>query len=189
MQSYGSTARATRSRLERAMGLDCEEWSINDLVDYVQEQEVQTLALMHVGGDGWLMAEHVHDVLVAGERADGSSIFPDSGLPTGASDILLRPRIETAFLDPFSPLPTLVVMCEHCDREGRPLGISPHTILQRAERRVRERRGLELMALGEAEYFLGRRAEEGDVYGAAGRGYHAMDPRLRSGHPVPSPDR
>lgn len=184
MQAQQTTTRGSRGRLERAMGLDREEWSVHDLVDFVLESDIQTLALMHVGGDGWLKAldftpfsaEHIRDILVAGERADGSSIFPDSGLPTGASDILLRPRVETAFLDPFAPLSTLAVLCEHCDREGRPLGVSPHTIVQRAAERVRREKDLELMALGELEYFLGRRAEEGDVYGAADRGYHATAP-------------
>ena len=45
---------------------------------------------------------NLRDILEGGERADGSSLFRGLGLH-GASDILLRPRLETAFLDPFSP--------------------------------------------------------------------------------------
>ena len=40
--------------------------------------------------------------VIGGERADGSSIFAGTGIRAGASDILLRPRVESAFLDPFS---------------------------------------------------------------------------------------
>ena len=40
----------------------------------------------------------------------------------------------------------------------------------------RHRTGIELHALGEVEYFLGKRAEESDIYGADDRGYHATAP-------------
>ena len=84
---------------------------------------------------------------------------------------------STAFLDPFAPLPTLVLLCGHAGRDGAPLPQSPDTIVRAAyERAARARPGVELQALGEVEYFLGKRPEESDIYGADERGYHASSP-------------
>jgi glutamine synthetase len=170
--------------LERLIGRAAATWTVDDLAALATERGVRLVSLMHVGGDGWLKAldfvpqsrAHLCDILSGGERADGSSLFPEVGLRVGASDILLRPRLESAFLDPFAALPTLVVLCGHADRTGAPLAQSPDTIIHRAGARVRQETGVELHALGEVEYFLGRRAAEGDVYGAGERGYHATSP-------------
>ena len=48
--------------------------------------------------------------------------------------------------------------------------------MRRAFERVKKETGVELLALGEVEYFLGKRAEESDVYGSDDRGYHATAP-------------
>jgi glutamine synthetase len=150
----------------------------------VSAKRILAVTLMHVGGDGWLKTldfvprsvDHLRDIIQGGERADGSSIFPGSGIPTDASDIVLRPRVESAFLDPFGSLPTLVLMCGHDGRDGQPLPQSPDTILRRACERLRDEAGVELWALGEVEYFLGKRWDETDIYGADDRGYHASSP-------------
>ena len=41
---------------------------------------------------------------------------------------------------------------------------------------MRAETGAELWALGEVEYFLGKRWDEADIYGADDRGYHATSP-------------
>jgi hypothetical protein len=41
---------------------------------------------------------------------------------------------------------------------------------------LREETGIELWALGEVEYYLGKRWDETDIYGADDRGYHATSP-------------
>ena len=48
-------------------------------------------------------------------RAIGFRIESSTGLgiPARASDVVLRPRPETAFLDPFAERPTLVLRCGH----------------------------------------------------------------------------
>ena len=89
---------------------------------------------------------------------------------------MLRPRLNTAFLDPFSEMPALVLLCGHHGRDGEPLPQSPATILRRAHERLRRETGVELWALGEIEYFLGKRRAESDIYGADDRGYHASSP-------------
>ncbi|MHC4947113.1 MAG: type I glutamate--ammonia ligase, partial [Planctomycetota bacterium] len=119
---------------------------------------------------------HLRRILRGGERADGSSLFPGAGITTGASDVVLQPRPATAFLDPFAPIPTLVVRCGHAGPDGHPLALSPDTIVRRADRRCAVDAGLELLAHGEVEFFLGRRPDETGVHGADERGYHAASP-------------
>lgn len=98
------------------------------------------------------------------------------GIPTDASDVILRPRISSAFLDPFSQLPTLVLLCGHFGRDGNPLPESPNTIVRSAFQRLNSETGVELHALGEVEYFLGKHQDESNIYGANDRGYHATSP-------------
>ena len=170
--------------LRRLIGKSPERWSVADLIDVVRDRGIRLVSLMHAAGDGWLKTldfaprseSHLEDVLLGGERADGSSLFPGSGIPAGASDIVLRPRLSRAFLDPFSPLPTLAVLCGHAGRDGEPLPQSPDTILRRADRRLREDLDIELHALGEVEYFLGKVPSDLDAYGAPDWGYHATAP-------------
>jgi glutamine synthetase len=192
--SGGSAAREPERRhpaktlpaglVERFLGKPPSEWTEGDLVDLVFDRGIRLVSLMHVGGDGWLKTldfvprglSHLKDILSGGERADGSSLFKGLGIPPGASDIVLRPRLNTAFLDPFSEMPALVLLCGHHGRDGEPLPQSPATILRRAHERLRRETGTELWALGEIEYFLGKRPAEGDIYGADDRGYHASSP-------------
>jgi glutamine synthetase len=170
--------------LEDEFGKPRSAWSADDVVDLVRSRGVQIVSLMHVGGDGWLKTldfvprstSQLKDIIDGGERADGSSLFPRAGIPPDKSDIVLRPRVRTAFLDPFASLPTLVLMCGHADPEGNPLPASPDTILRRACAQLREVTGVDLYALGEVEYFLGKRRDESDIYGADDRGYHASSP-------------
>ncbi|MDQ7007204.1 MAG: glutamine synthetase [Acidobacteriota bacterium] len=171
-------------RLAHLIGKPSAYWTVDDLVRVVTERRVSLLSLMHIGGDGWLKTldfvprneKHLRDVLEGGERADGSSLFPGHGIPTASSDILLRPRLSSAFLDPFSPRPSLVLLCSHHRPDGAWLPQSPDTIVRRAEARVAERLGVQLMALGEVEFFLAKRRSESDIYGADDRGYHATAP-------------
>jgi glutamine synthetase len=149
--------------LERIIGKPPAYWTPQDLIDLSRSRNIRLVSLMHVGGDGWLKTldfvprdvQHLQDILEGGERADGSSLFAGKGIRAEASDMLLRPRIDSAFLDPFSPWPTLVLMCHHIGRDGKMLRESPDAILHRAYERLRTTAGVELWALGEVEYFLG----------------------------------
>lgn len=171
-------------RLERALGRAAREWTLDDLAGLVKAHGIRIVSLMHVGSDGWLKTldfvpqsdAHLRDVLEGGERADGSSIFAGTGIRPGASDILLRPRLSSAFLDPFSQVPALVLLCSHAGRDNRPLPESPDTIVRAAFERARRLLGIELHALGEVEYFLAKRTTDEDFYGADDRGYHASSP-------------
>jgi glutamine synthetase len=171
-------------RLVRLIGKDQADWTVDDLVGVVAKVGVRVVSLMHVGGDGWLKSldfvprdeAHLREVLAFGERADGSSLFGSLGVSVTSSDVVLRPRLATAFIDPFAAHPTLVLFCGHIGRDGQSLPESPDTMLRKAHERVMSETGIELQALGEVEFFLGKRPDENDIYGAAERGYHASSP-------------
>ena len=170
--------------LLRHIGKPASAWTVDDLTAFVRDQDIKVLSLMHVGGDGWLKtldfvprdSAHLSDVLTGGERADGSSLFGDLGIPVGASDIVMRPRLSTAFIDPFAAEPTLAVLCSHYNREGAPLAESPDTLVRAAYQRLVAATGVELHALGEIEFFLGARLGDAEAYGANERGYHSTAP-------------
>ena len=172
------------SRLERMFGKSADQWTADDLIEFVREHRIRVVSLMHIGGDGWLKTldfvprdfMHLRDVITGGERADGSSLFGMMGIQTGKSDIVLRPRVRSAFLNPFSPVPTLSLLCGHFGPNGLPLPESPDTIVQYAYERARSQTGVELHALGEVEYFLGKEPEKEDIYGSDDHGYHATSP-------------
>ena len=174
----------TGARLANLLGRTPASWTADDLVDLVHERHIPLVALMHVGADARLKTldfapsdpSHLRDVLLAGERCDGSSLFGSLGIPTRASDITLRPRLETAFLDPFAAVPTLALMCSHHARDGSTLAESPDTLVRRAHARCTQQTGVTLHALLEIEHFLGKPQAEGDVRSTADHGYHATSP-------------
>jgi glutamine synthetase len=160
------------------------EQAIERAIELSRRHEARLLSLMHVGADGRLKCldfaprddDHMRAILRSGERADGSSLFARSGIETEASDILLRPRPESAFMDPFGATPALVVLCGHVGHDGAPLAQSPDTVVRRAARHLLAETDCDLWAHGEVEFFLGKRADECDAHGAGGRGYHATSP-------------
>ena len=172
------------SRVAALLGCAPRAWTVEAFVDLVQERRIPLVALMHVGADARLKTldfaptgpGHLHDILSAGERVDGSSLFGAMGIPTRASDITLRPRLATAFLDPFAEQPTLAFLCTHHGRDGSLLAESPGTLVLRAHERCCAETGVELHALLELEYFLGKPHEEGDLRCADDLGYHATSP-------------
>ena len=172
------------SQLVRHIGKAPADWTVDDLIDVVVRLRLRLVSLMHIGGDGWLKTldfvprdlTHLREVLSFGERADGSSLFGMMGVSVTASDVVLRPRLATAFVDPLAAHPTLVVLCAHYGRDGAPLPESPDTMIRLAYQRLMAETGVELHGLGEIEFFLGKRPDDSDIYGAAERGYHASAP-------------
>jgi len=185
----GRPALQFRGYLEEELDKPRSDWDAGDLLALFHDLDIRILSLLHVGGDGCLKrldfaprgVEHLEQIIHWGERADGSSLFPGAGIPAGASDIVLRPRVRTAFLDPFSPIPALMLLCGHAGPDGRPLAVSPDTIVRRAGERLRRETGCDLWALGEVEYFLGKHSDESDIYGAHELGYHATAPYVTGG--------
>ena len=73
---------------------------------------------------------HLDQILKYGERVDGSSLF--SFIEAGSSDLYVIPRFRTAFVNPFTEIPTLDILCSFYTSEGKALENSPENILKKA---------------------------------------------------------
>jgi glutamine synthetase len=131
-----------------------------DVVKFVSDNNVKILNLCHIPEDGRLKTlsfslttkGKIQEILEYGERVDGSSLF--SFIEPSKSDIYIAPRLETTFTDPFSQLPTLNILCDYLDEDGRPLNVSPRNVLLRAEEKLRSANKIVLKALTELEFYI-----------------------------------
>jgi glutamine synthetase len=123
--------------------------------------------------------QHLDSVLSAGERVDGSSLF--SFIEAGSSDLYVIPRYKTAFVNPFSEVPTLDILCSYYNKDGEPLASSPQYILKKAHDVLKQRTGLTLEAMGELEYYIISR--KGSLFQATDqKGYHEGEPFSKWGN-------
>lgn len=131
-----------------------------DAIKFILEKEVKILNLCHIPEDGRLKTlsfavpdeKRVYQILEFGERVDGSSLF--SYIDPNKSDIYITPKLESAFLNPFSSLPTLNILCRYLDENGTPLDVAPESILSRAENRLRSSTNVALKTLAELEFYI-----------------------------------
>jgi len=131
-----------------------------DVLKLVSEKRVKIINLCHVPEDSHLKTlsfavaneERVAQILEFGERVDGSSLF--SSINPYESDVYIMPKIDSAFLNPFNPIPTLNIMCKYLNKNGNPLDIAPETILAKAEEKLHTSAGLTLKALAELEFYI-----------------------------------
>jgi len=160
---------------------DPKEFTKTDIINYCIDRKIEFVNFHYCGWDGRLKTlnfvinsqEHLDSILSAGERVDGSSLFPF--IEAGKSDLYVVPKYRTAFLNPFTEVPTLDLLCCFFDREGMPFESSPEYILHKASRAMRDVTGLQMHAMGELEYYI--IAEEEDLYKVADqKGYHESAP-------------
>jgi glutamine synthetase len=137
-----------------------EEFTKADIIRYIQHQQVRMVNFMYPGGDGKIKTlnfvindkNYLDTILTCGERVDGSSLF--SFVEAGSSDLYVLPRFSTAFLDPFSEIPTLCLLCSFFDKDGKLLDSAPEQTLAKACRAFRKVTGMEFQAMGELEYYV-----------------------------------
>jgi glutamine synthetase len=134
-----------------------------------------------VAGDGRLKKlnfvinsrAHLERVLSMGERVDGSSLFPF--VSAESSDLYVVPRFRTAFVNPFTEVPTVDLICSFYNNLGEPLESAPEYILHKAQQSLKRRTGLVMEALGELEYYLFSAIDS--IYPIVEqRGYHESHP-------------
>lgn len=167
--------------LVQALRKPPKEFTKADIIGYIEDNRIPMLNLRYVGGDGRLKTlnfaiqskAHLDRVLTLGERVDGSSLF--TFVDATSSDLYVVPRLSTAFLSPFSTIPTLEFLCAFYDVDGAPLASAPQEILRKAQRALQEDTGCTLEALGELEYYLFS-PEEPLFRVEAQRGYHESGP-------------
>jgi len=158
-----------------------EDFTKNDIVKYIEENDIRLVNFRYVGGDGRLKQLNfvinsivqLDSLMSTGERVDGSSLFPF--IDAAESDLYVVPRFKTAFVDPFSDIPALNILCSYYASDGTPLGSSPENLLRKADRVLKDKTGMNLEAMGELEYYVFRTGH--DAYPvAAQRGYHESSP-------------
>lgn len=157
------------------------EFTKKDIISYIEGNNIEMLNLRYVGGDGRLKClnfvindiNHLDTVLSCGERVDGSSLFKH--IEAGSSDLYVIPKYRTAFLNPFTEIPTLDILCSYFNKEGEPLESSPEYILQKAHKELKRVSGFDFEVMGELEYYI--ISEKDELFQAEDqRGYHESSP-------------
>ena len=152
-----------------------------DLILYIEKHNIEMINFRYAGEDGRLKTlsfvisnrKHLNDILTMGERVDGSSLF--SHIETGSSDLYVIPRYKTAFVNPFSEIPSLDILCSYFDKDGNPLESSPEYILKKANNVLKESTGFTFQAMGEMEYYL--ISEKSSLFEVVDqKGYHESSP-------------
>lgn len=158
-----------------------------DIIKYIEGNKIEMINFRYVGGDDRLKTlnfvinsmEHLDDILTAGERVDGSSLF--SHIEAGSSDLYVLPRYKTAFLNPFSEVPSIDILCSYYNKDGEPLESSPEYILRKAHQVLKDVTGYEYETMGELEYYVISKKE--DIFTADDqRAYHESFPFTKWEH-------
>lgn len=167
--------------LVRYLGKAPASFTQADLIRFIEDKQIRMVNFRYVAGDGKLKTlnfiinskEHLESILTYGERVDGSSLFPF--IEAGSSDLYVIPRYRTAFVNPFSEIPSLEILCSFLDHTGSPLENAPEYILQKAARQFTRDTGMVLKAFGELEYYVNSPLD--DHYIAEDqKGYHISSP-------------
>jgi len=159
------------------------EFTRHDIIRYIEEANIEQVNFRYVGEDGKLKTlnfvitsrDYLESILSTGERVDGSSLFSFVG--ADSSDLYVIPRFKTAFVNPFSEVPTVDIMCSFYTKDGYPLSSAPENILRKAHERFNKATGLKIKAMGELEYYVICNASENNLYPATDqKGYHGSKP-------------
>ncbi len=162
------------------------DFTKKDIIDLVISENIRHINFQYPAGDGRLKtlnfvindADYLDEILSCGERVDGSSLFPF--IEANNSDLYVVPRFRTAYMDPFSELPTLNLLCSFFNKDGEPLASSPEYTLHKACKAFRERTGMEFQAMGELEYYV--IAPDDECFPAVDqKGYHESAPYAKFG--------
>ncbi|NLI10279.1 MAG: glutamine synthetase [Elusimicrobia bacterium] len=167
--------------LEKYLNKKSENFTKKDIMKFVSKNGISAVNFRYVAGDGRLKTlnfslsgeKYLDRILSCGERVDGSSLF--KGIDAASSDLYVVPKYSSAFVNPFSPIPALDIICSFYDKEGNPFSSSPDNILKKACLNFEKESGCGLYALGELEYYL--IAPRSSLYPTqAQKGYHESYP-------------
>jgi glutamine synthetase len=173
------------NKLVGMIGKPAKEFTRQDIIKVIEENEIQMVNFMYPAGDGRLKTlnfvindrDYLETILTCGERVDGSSLF--SFIDAQSSDLYVIPRYRTAFLDPFAELPTLTMLCSFFNKDGEPLQSAPEYTLHKACQAFTDVTGMEYYAMGELEYYV--ISEDDGLFPATDqRGYHESAPYAKT---------
>jgi len=174
------------NQLVRFLKKDVREFTREDIISFIKGNGIKMLNFNYVAGDGRLKTlsftirdeKQVRKLLDWGERVDGSSLF--SYVDSANSDLYVIPRFKTAFLNPFSPIPTLNLLCSYFDGKGNELDIAPEYIVKKAAQKLKEKTGISLHMLGELEYYVIFKVKDEELFPARSqKNYHESKPFVK----------
>lgn len=157
------------------------EFTKYDIIKYIEDHNIEMLNFRYASEDGKLKSlnfvitskEYLESILSTGERIDGSSLF--SYIHADSGDLYVIPRFNTAFVNPFTEIPTLEILCSFYTKNGEPLESAPEYILKKANNSFTEETGYYFRAMGELEYYIIGEKEE--LFPAKDqKGYHTSAP-------------
>lgn len=126
--------------------------NIEEFFKYCEDNEVKFVDFRFTDLKGmwhhisYMMSAVTKDQLDLGMPFDGSSV--DAWQPINKSDMILRPDVETAFLDPFTADSTIIVFCDVYDiYKGQMYEKCPRSIAKKALKH------LETAGIGDVAYF------------------------------------
>jgi len=164
------------------LGKPSDDFTKADLIRFIEANGIQMLNFRYSAADSRLKTlnfiikdrQHLDSILSAGERVDGSSLFPNY-VEAGSSDLYVIPRYRTAFVNPFSEIPAVDILCSYYDKDGQPFANSPEYILRKSHEVLKAKTGLSFEVMGELEYYI--ISEQDTLFEAVDqRGYHESSP-------------
>lgn len=172
------------NKLVKYLKKPADEFTRHDIIRYIEENGIEMVNFRYSGEDGKLKTlnfvitsrDYLESILATGERVDGSSLF--SYVEAASSDLYVIPRFSTAFVNPFSEVPSLDILCSYYTGEGKPLESAPEHILKKAHDEFKKATGLVFKAMGELEFYIVGKKD--DMYPAQDqKGYHNSQPFAR----------
>lgn len=148
------------NKIVQYLGKPSEEFTKGDLIKFIEENAIQMVNFRYIGRDGRLKTlnfiisnkTQLDRLLSTGERVDGFSLL--SYFDAASSDLYVIPRYKTAYVNPFSSIPTVDILCSYYTKEGKRLRNSPENIIRKAHKALKKSAGLSLEAMGELEYYV-----------------------------------
>lgn len=148
------------NKLVRFLKKPSSEFTRHDIIRFIEENGIDMVNFRFAAEDGKLKTinfvitsrDYLESILSTGERVDGSSLF--SYIDAGSSDLYVIPRFSTAFVNPFSEVPSLDILCSFYTKDGKPLESSPDYILRKAHTEFKKETGMVFKAMGELEYYI-----------------------------------
>ena len=148
------------NKIAAFLNKDPRDFTRPDLVKYIKARGIKMVNFRYAAGDGRLKTlnfiindeKYLDRILSAGERVDGSSLF--KGIDASSSDLYVMPRYRTAFVNPFSAVPAIDILCSFYTADGKPFAGAPAEVLRRSEAEFKKVSGFECHTLGELEYYV-----------------------------------
>ncbi len=163
------------------------EFTKADIIKFILDNGIEMVNFRYCGADGRLKTlnfcfsstEQLDSILSCGERVDGSSLFPY--IEAGSSDLYVIPRFRTAFINPFSEVPAIDILCSYFTKDGQPLETAPQYTMQKAHKVLQEVTGCVYETMGELEFYVIMDNVDGKFLTENQRGYHESSPYNKSG--------